>query len=145
MNYWKWSNGETYYQSARKPSIKESATNNNINYDTKMNAIEQSLAEDMPTGFGFNDYNGLSNELSDELNYGLNNNNSFSNIESKRESLDNKMSDRELISQRGTNPYSMQTSYVNDVVTRDMFLKPINTTQGRTKNQNNPDGEQISN
>ena len=30
----------------------------------------------------------------------------------------------------------MQTSYVNDVVTRDMFLKPINTTQGRTKNQN---------
>lgn len=152
MNYWKWSNGETYYQSARKPSIKDTATNNNINninnisYDTKINAIEQSLAEDMPTGFGFNDFNGLSNELSDELNYGLNNNNnSFSNIESKRETLDNKMSDRELISQRGTNPYSMQTSYVNDVVTRDMFLKPINTTQGRTKNQNNPDSEQISN
>ena len=129
MNYWKWSNGETYYQSARKPSIKESATNNNINYDTKMNAIEQSLAEDMPTGFGLNDFNEYS---------GINsmNDNNFSNIESKRESLDNKMSDRELISQRGTNPFSMQTSYVNDVVTRDMFLKPINTTQGRTKNQN---------
>jgi hypothetical protein len=141
MNYWKWSNGETYYQSARKPSIKESATNNNINYDTKMNAIEQSLAEDIPTGFGFNDYN----EVSDDLSYGLNNNNNFSNIESKRESLDNKMSDRELISQRGTNPFSMQTSYVNDVVTRDMFLKPINTTQGRTKNQNNPNGEQMGN
>jgi hypothetical protein len=141
MNYWKWSNGETYYQSARKPPIKESATNNNINYDTKMNAIEQSLAEDMPTGFGLNDFNGVS----DDLSYGLNNNNSFSNIESKRESLDNKMSDRELISQRGTNPFSMQTSYVNDVVTRDMFLKPINTTQGRTKNQNNPNGEQMGN
>jgi hypothetical protein len=138
MNYWKWSNGETYYQSARKPSIKESATNNNINYDTKMNAIEQSLAEDMPTGFGLNDFNEYS---------GINsmNDNNFSNIESKRESLDNKMSDRELISQRGTNPFSMQTSYVNDVVTRDMFLKPINTTQGRTKNQNNPNGEQIGN
>jgi hypothetical protein len=138
MNYWKWSNGETYYQSARKPSIKESATNNNINYDTKMNAIEQSLAEDMPTGFGLNDFNEYS---------GINsmNDNSFSNIESKRESLDNKMSDRELISQRGTNPFSMQTSYVNDVVTRDMFLKPINTTQGRTKNQNNPNGEQMGN
>ncbi len=138
MNYWKWSNGETYYQSARKPSIKESATNNNINYDTKMNAIEQSLAEDMPTGFGLNDFNEYS---------GINsmNDNNFSNIESKRESLDNKMSDRELISQRGTNPFSMQTSYVNDVVTRDMFLKPINTTQGRTKNQNNPNGEQMGN
>jgi len=138
MNYWKWSNGETYYQSARKPSIKDSTTNNNTNYDTKMNAIEQSLAEDMPTGFGLNDFNDYSsiNSMND---------NSFSNIESKRESLDNKMSDRELISQRGTNPFSMQTSYVNDVVTRDMFLKPINTTQGRTKNQNNPDGEQMGN
>jgi hypothetical protein len=83
----------------------------------------------MPTGFGLNDFNEYS---------GINsmNDNNFSNIESKRESLDNKMSDRELISQRGTNPFSMQTSYVNDVVTRDMFLKPINTTQGRTKNQN---------
>lgn len=137
MNYWKWSNGETYYQSARKPSIKESATNNNMNYDTKINAIEQSLAEDMPTSIGmsmdtgFNDYIGINSM----------DNNNFSNIESKRETLDNKMSDRELISQRGTNPYSMQTSYVNDVVTRDMFLKPINTTQGRTKNQNNPDGD----
>jgi len=136
MNYWKWSNGETYYQSARKPSIKETTTNNSLNYDTKMNAIEQSLAEDMPAGLGFNDYSGIS---------GLSMNDNFSNIESKRESLDNKMSDRELISQRGTNPYSMQTSYVNDVVTRDMFLKPINTTQGRTKNQNNPDGEQMGN
>jgi len=136
MNYWKWSNGETYYQSARKPSVKETTTNNSLNYDTKMNAIEQSLAEDMPAGLGFNDYSGIS---------GLSMNDNFSNIESKRESLDNKMSDRELISQRGTNPYSMQTSYVNDVVTRDMFLKPINTTQGRTKNQNNPDGEQMGN
>jgi hypothetical protein len=148
MNYWKWSNGETYYQSARKQSVKETENNNNLNYDTKMNAIEQSLAEDMPSNMGFNNYNNYNdyneyNGISD-IN-SLNSNNNFSNIESKRESLDNKMSDRELISQRGTNPYSMQTSYVNDVVTRDMFLKPINTTQGRTKNQNNPDGEQIGN
>jgi hypothetical protein len=54
------------------------------------------------------------------------------------------MSDRELISQRGVNPFSAQTSYVNDVVTRDMFLKPINTTQGRTKNQNKGEDEQIN-
>ena len=61
--------------------------------------------------------------------------------ENKREYLDNKISDRELMAQRGSNPFSMQTSYVNDVVTRDMFLKPINTTQGRTKNQNKTDEE----
>jgi hypothetical protein len=143
MNYWKWSNGETYYQSARKYPVKETTTAS-LNYDTKMNAIEQSLAEDMPTGIDFNEYN------NDYM--GINSTSSSNNYsdleivpESKRESLDNKISDRELVSQRGTNPYSMQTSYVNDVVTRDMFLKPINTTQGRTKNQNNPDGEQSGN
>ena len=132
MNYWKWSNGEKYYQSARKYPEKN-VQSNNLNYDTKVNAIEQSLAEDMPSNFddfGYNGYNG----------YNDNDNSGFSSFESRtetrRETLDNKMSDRELISQRGTNPYSMQTSYVNDVVTRDMFLKPINTTQGRTKNQN---------
>ena len=50
------------------------------------------------------------------------------------------MADRELVSQRGVNPF-LQTSYVNDIVTRDMFLKPINTTQGRTKNSNSNDSE----
>jgi hypothetical protein len=108
-----------------------------------VNAIEQSLAEDMPSSMGYNEYN---NEY---MGINSSSSNNFSDLEtrpeSKRESLDNKISDRELVSQRGTNPYSMQTSYVNDVVTRDMFLKPINTTQGRTKNQNNPDGEQSSN
>jgi hypothetical protein len=113
MNYWKWSNGETYYQSARinnTTSKKMDTNSNQVKYDSTVNAIEQSLAEDLN-----------------------------SNFESKRESLDNKISDRELVSQRGTNPFAMQTSYVNDVVTRDMFLKPINTTQGRTKNQNKND------
>jgi hypothetical protein len=129
MNYWKWSNGEKYYQSARKYPEKN-IQSANLNYDTKINAIEQSLAEDMPSNFDDFGYNGYNN----------NDNGGFSSFETRtetrRETLDNKMSDRELISQRGTNPYSMQTSYVNDVVTRDMFLKPINTTQGRTKNQN---------
>ena len=129
MNFWKWSNGEIYYQSARKYTEK----NTNLNYDTKINAIEQSLAEDMPSSFGDNFSELGYNSIND-------NNNTFSTFETRtetrRETLDNKISDRELVSQRGTNPYSMQTSYVNDVVTRDMFLKPINTTQGRTKNQN---------
>jgi hypothetical protein len=118
MNYWKWSNGETYYQSARinnTTSKKMDTNSNQVKYDSTVNAIEQSLAEDLPSNFDSN---------------------FDSNFESKRESLDNKISDRELVSQRGTNPFAMQTSYVNDVVTRDMFLKPINTTQGRTKNQN---------
>ena len=120
MNYWKWSNGETYYKSPRKNENNEGYINTDsspkLSYDSAQNAIAQSLA--------FTDM--------DEQNF-IRNNETENN---KREYIDNKISDRELISQRGTNPFSMQTSYVNDVVTRDMFLKPINTTQGRTKNQN---------
>ena len=51
---------------------------------------------------------------------------------SRRENIDEKLSDREMMAQRAGNPF-FQTSYVNDIVTRDMYLKPINTTQGRTK------------
>jgi hypothetical protein len=54
----------------------------------------------------------------------------------KRENLDEKISERELMLQCGLNPFLSNTSYVNDVVTRDMFLKPINTTCGeRAKNK----------
>ena len=48
------------------------------------------------------------------------------------------MADREMLAQRGVNPF-LQTSYVNDIVTRDMYLKPINTTQGRVKNDSKED------
>jgi hypothetical protein len=133
INYWKWSKGETYYKSPRK-DLKEKTnspsdygyeegdqTTQEITYDSAQNAIAQSLA--------FTDVNDLPNFSRSSDN------------ENKREYLDNKISDRELMAQRGSNPFSMQTSYVNDVVTRDMFLKPVNTTQGRTKNQNKTEDE----
>lgn len=128
MNYWKWSNGETYYKSPRRDvknktnnaseySFEEDElTTQQLSYDSGQNAIAQSLAV---------------TDMNDLPNFSRSNDN-----ENKREYLDNKISDRELMVQRGSNPFSMQTSYVNDVVTRDMFLKPVNTTQGRTKNQN---------
>jgi hypothetical protein len=60
----------------------------------------------------------------------------------KREELDNRVADRELVQQIGANPFlTSQSSYVNDIVVRDMFLKPINTTQGRTKNKNDEEGD----
>lgn len=45
----------------------------------------------------------------------------------RREHLDEKISSRELMPQRAQNPFS-QSSYANDVVVRDMYLKPINTS-----------------
>lgn len=80
----------------------------NKTYDSAQNAINQSLYQE---------------EIIDMLS-------------SKREELDDKLSNREMVFQRGTNPFS-STSYVNDVIVRDMFLKPINTTQGKVKEEAN--------
>jgi hypothetical protein len=121
MNHWKWSKGEPYYKSIRELKERRQAkepkeikeNKHDIEYDSPQNAINQSLAED----------SFFNQDLTNSM-FSLNKN-------SNREDIDNKMADREMITQRGVNPF-LQTSYVNDIVTRDMFLKPLNTTQGRT-------------
>jgi hypothetical protein len=124
MKTWKWSTGEPYYKSARpRPEIKEEQQEPNLEYDSQTNAINQSLGDD--TFFN------QDSELMDITNSMFSRNQNPSGT--RREDIDTKMSDRKMIAQRGVNPF-LQTSYVNDIVARDMFLKPINTTQGRTKN-----------
>ena len=120
-NTWKWSKGEAYYKSARleKQQEKEQET---IGYDSQINAINQSLADDS-----------FFNQDSDLINitntmFSRNQNSSGT----RREDLDTKIADREMITQRGVNPF-LQTSYVNDVVARDIFLKPVNTNFERLK------------
>ena len=116
---WKWSTGEAYYKSARpeKNEIEQEQC-----YDSQTNAINQSLADDS-----------FFNQDSDLINI---TNSMFSRNQNasgtKREDLDTKIADRVMIAQRGVNPF-LQTSYVNDVVAHDMFLKPINTTFERLK------------
>ena len=106
MNYWKWSNGEPYNKSIRQQKV--------LQHSSK-DAIQTSLDDDI---FFTMDSNAIRENARGE--------------DSMREELDSKLADRELISQRGVNPFS-QTSYVNDITARDMFLKPVNTTQGRSK------------
>jgi hypothetical protein len=107
LYFWKWTLGEPYYKSARpEPSEKTVSTCDTQEYDTQINAINQSLSDGLISS------------------------------SNKREDLDNKIADRELVQQIGANPFMQQSSYVNDIVVRDMFLKPINTTQGRVKNNN---------
>jgi len=106
MNYWKWSNGEPYNKSIRQQKVLQHTSNQNSNKDT------------------------IQTSLDDDIFFTMNPN--YIREDSMREELDSKLADRELISQRGVNPFS-QTSYVNDITARDMFLKPVNTTQGRSK------------
>jgi len=118
---WKWSTGEAYYKRARpEKDVRQQEVE--IGYDSQTNAINQSLADDS-----------FFNQDSDLINI---TNSMFSRNQNasgtRREDLDTKIADREMIAQRGVNPF-LQTSYVNDVVARDMFLKPINTTFERSK------------
>ena len=118
---WKWSTGEAYYKSARSEKD-ERQQQLEIGCDSQINAINQSLADES-----------FFNQDSDLINI---TNSMFSRNQNasgtRREDLDSKIADRGMIAQRGINPF-LQTSYVNDVVARDMFLKPINTTFERSK------------
>jgi hypothetical protein len=84
---------------------------------------------------------GFYTNLNTNTNTNLNTNDEFIEIYSRsgnrREDLDNKISDRELLFQRGTNPFLVNTNYVNDVTTRDNYLKPRNTTSEKNINNNN--------
>jgi len=75
-------------------------------------AFEQSFLQSMPT------------ECVAELN--------------KREDFYNKMSEREMICQVSMNPFRTQTTYVEDMMLQDQFLKPISTKEvGENRNNSN--------
>lgn len=122
MQSWKWSTGEPYYKSAK---TEKKAQDVNYEYDSQTNAINQSLADES----FFNQDSDLINITNTMFSRNQNTN------ETKREDLDTKIADREMIAQRGFNPF-LQTSYVNDIVSHDMFLKPVNTTNGHSKETN---------
>jgi hypothetical protein len=114
---WKWSKGDIYYKSARP--LKQNTDNSSQNItNSSQNAINQSLADDS----FFNQDNNLINITNAMFSRNQNPNGT------RREDLDTKIADREMIAQRGVNPF-LQTNYVNDITNCDTFLKPINTNK----------------
>jgi hypothetical protein len=128
INEWKWSKGEVYYKSARK--IEDTSINiNDKNITDEIinnNAIRQSL-----DGFSIND------EYFDSFGFDPKFSRNDNPSGNRREDLDNKISDRELLFQRGTNPFLSSTNYVNDIVARDTYLKPQNTSIDKINENNN--------
>ena len=123
--YWKWSKGEPYYKSARLQNQENEIDCNkdkDNNLDSQINAINHCLADE-PFFSQDTDSIDITNSM-----FSRNQNANGT----RREDLDTKIADRQMIAQRGINPF-LQTSYVNDVVARDMFLKPVNTTFERSK------------
>lgn len=117
MNMWKWSIGDVYYRSPRLQKTEHQQLNQS---QIQSEAINQSLAEES--------FFNQDNDLINITNTMFSRNQNASGT--RREDLDFKIADREMIAQRGVNPF-LQTSYVNDVTTQDMFMKPKNTTFGR--------------
>jgi len=118
---WKWTKGEPYERSRRIFKEPDQIDNEKFNKEIEKSAYSTSLNHD-------------------EYTWDILNQNSSGNgfkVSNKREDLDLKIADRELIQQIGGNPFLSDTNYVDDIAIRDNFLKPVNTTQGRTKNTNN--------
>ena len=119
---WKWSNGIPYKKSKRisKNDITEEEKDELFSRKIEESAYSTSLNHDENTW--------------DILNQGLYNGFTQTN---KREALDDKIASRELVQQKGFNPFLNDSNYVQDISNSDMFLKPINTTQEREKPKNN--------
>ena len=125
---WKWSKGEFYERSRRNKYVDKMAECDK-NLDIETAAYSSSLNHDENT------WEMLNNSIT-TANYEFNEFNSGFKLSNKREELDHKISDRELVQQIGFNPFLGETNYIDDISIRDKFLKPLNTTQDRIKPKN---------
>ena len=119
---WKWTKGEPYERSRR--IFKDTDEKENEKNDKEFNKEIEKSAYSTSLNYDENTWDILNQSCSG---------NGFK-ISNKREDLDFKIADRELVQQRGSNPFLSETNYVNDVSVRDQFLKPINTAGDRAKN-----------
>ena len=110
---WKWTKGEPYERSIRIFKNEPTEIDETFSKEIETSAYSSALNYDENTW--------------DMLNQGLSN---------KREDLDFKIAERGPVQQIGNNPFLGQNNYVNDIVVSNNFLKPINTTQDRTKEDN---------
>lgn len=116
MTEWKWTKGEPYERSRRLKHVQE-LEHKEFSEHLEKNAYTSSLHHDENTWELLNQHLSTSDFT----------------VSNKREELDHKIADRELIQQRGINPFMEENNYVKDVSVRDQFLKPVNTTSNRTK------------
>jgi hypothetical protein len=116
----KWTDGQPYERSRRLKHVIE-LENKEFGKETETDAYSTALNHDENT------WDILNQSLSG---VGF-------KVSNKREELDLKISGREMVQQRGFNPFLAENNYVNDVSVRDNFLKPINTTSDRIKTTEN--------
>lgn len=115
----KWTDNQPYERSRRLKHVQE-LENKSFSEEMETSAYSSSLHHDENT------WNLLNNNLANE---------GFK-VSNKREELDTKISDRQLVQQIGFNPFLNSNDYVNDISIRDQYLKPLNTTTDRVTSAN---------
>ena len=113
---WKWSNGKPYERTRRLKHIEE-IENKEFVKDIETAAYTTSLYHDENTW-------DFLNQKFHQTDFKVSN---------KREELDLKISDRDLVQQIGYNPFLSDTNYLEDITMRDKFLKPLNTSSEDNK------------
>ena len=113
---WKWTKGEPYERSRRLKHVQE-IENKEFSKELAESAYTSSLNHDENTWELLNQHAA----------------NSGFKVSNKREEIDSKMANRDMLQQIGFNPFLGESNYIEDISIRDQFLKPVNTTQGSTR------------
>ena len=122
---WKWTYGDPYPKSIRKQFIKESESNKDRNLDDEIPLETYGKEEESYGAYSASLYH--DENTWDILNQSIYQQNFRQS--NRREDLDDKMANRELIQQIGYNPFLNQTNYVDDISIRDQYLKPQNSSK----------------
>ena len=125
---WKWSKGETYEQSKR--IVKKEYIYPVADVETQVFSQEnEQSAYSSSLNYDENTWDILNQSI---YNQGFRNSN-------KREELHDKIANRDLVQQIGNNPFlsnQNQQNYVEDISIRDQYLKPVNTSEDKVKEEN---------
>jgi hypothetical protein len=130
---WKWSNGEKAERTPRPPPIQNRTQNMDEDYNTYEVHDENQVVNRCLTSA--EDMLGL-REIMDQGQQQLMN--EFQRQPNKREDTYNRMAEREMVGQRGMNPFFSQndnnnSGYIEDLMNQEQFMKPISTSMEREK------------
>jgi hypothetical protein len=115
---WKWTSGEVYARS-RRPPPKSSSSNqdysNNYGVDVNFSADQEKAAYTTALNHDENTWDILNQSAT------LSEPSCMFRNSNKREDMDFKIADRDMMQQRGANPFNPGSNYANDVVN---FMAP---------------------
>lgn len=134
---WKWSNGEKAERTPRPPPMQNRTRN--IEVENEYNSYEVHDENQVVNRCLFNPEEMLG--LREIMDHGQQQMMSeFQKQPNKREDTYNRMAEREMVGQRGMNPFFSQNSnsnnnsgYIEDLMKQEQFMKPISTSIEREK------------